>query len=236
MPPVPLPTRRQDLPELAPLIHQALLDPHLTPEQLQEGCDAARQLGMGGLCTSLRHLPMLRERLGAPGATRLIATIAFPFGGLPSELKQAEAEWAAEQGADALDVAPDLAALATGDGNQFAEELAALGAIGLPITVVLDLNRLADDRLELAVEAALDAGVSALQSGPGFGPGVTPAQIQRLRGLCRARCGIKAVGGIQQLETCAALIEAGATALGTSHGPQLLKELRRPSSGGSHGD
>lgn len=236
MPPVPLPTRRQDLPELAPLIHQALLDPHLRPEQLQEGCDVARQLGMGGLCTSLRHLPMLRERLGAPGATRLIATIAFPFGGLPGELKQAEAEWAAEQGADALDVAPDLAALAAGDGNQFAEELAALGAIGLPITVVLDLNRLADDQLELAVEAALDAGVNALQSGPGFGPGVTPAQIQRLRGLCRSRCGIKAVGGIQQLDTCAALIEAGATALGTSRGPQLLQELRRPASGGSHGD
>jgi len=221
--------RRHDLPDLAPLIHHALLDPHLAPEQLLEGCDAARQLGMGGLCTSLRQLPAARERLGAPGPTRLIAAIAFPFGALPSELKQAEAEWAAEHGADALEVAPDLAALAAGDANRFADELAAIAAIGLSLTVVLDAVRLDDGELQLAVEAAVDAGADAVQSGNGFGGPVTPDQIQRLRGLCRSRCGIKAVGGIQQLDSCIALVEAGATAVGSSRGPGLLQELRRPS-------
>jgi deoxyribose-phosphate aldolase len=222
--------RRRDLPDLPPLIHQALLDPHLTPDQLQEGCDAARQLGMGGVCTSLRHLPTVRQRLGPPGTTRLIASIAFPFGALPSHLKQAEAEWAAAEGADALDVAPDLAALAAGEANRFADELAALASIGLPLTVMLDLARIEAEHLQLAVEAAIDAGAAAVQSGHGFGAAATPEQITRLRTLCRGRCGIKAVGGVHQLDTCIALVEAGATAIGTSSGPTLLQELRRPRS------
>lgn len=228
--------RRRELPELAPLIHQALLDPHLLPDQLLEGCDAARQLGLGGLCTSLRHLPTVRQRLGPPGATRLIASIAFPFGALPSSLKQAEAEWAAEHGAEALDVAPDLAALAAGDANRFAEELAALAGIGLPLTVILDLSRWDDDPLQLAVEAAIDAGAAAVQSGHGFGGPATAEQISRLRTLCRGRCGIKAVGGVHRLDHCIALVEAGATAIGTSRGPSLLQELRRPQSRDARGD
>lgn len=231
-----MPRRRQELPDLAPLIHQALLDPHLTPDQFLEGCDAARHLGMGGICTSLRRLPAARERLGPPGATRLIASIAFPFGALPAELKQAEAEWAAEQGAEALDVAPDLAALAAGDANRFAEELAALAGIGLPLTVILDLSRWEDDPLQLAVEAAIDAGAAAVQSGHGFGGPATAEQISRLRTLCRGRCGIKAVGGVHRLDHCIALVEAGATAIGTSRGPSLLQELRRPQSHDVRGD
>jgi deoxyribose-phosphate aldolase len=228
--------RRRDLPDLPPLIHQALLDPHLTPDQLQEGCDAARQLGMGGVCTSLRHLPTVRQRLGPPGTTRLIASIAFPFGALPSHLKQTEAEWAAAEGADAVDVAPDLAALAAGEANRFADELAALAGIGLPLTVILDLSRCEGESLQLAVEAAIDAGAAAMQSGHGFSGPATPEQITRLRSLCRGRCGIKAVGGVHRLDHCIALVEAGATAIGTSHGPSLLQELRRPQSHDARGD
>ena len=84
------------------------------------------------------------------------------------------------------------------------------------------------------MEAAIDAGASAVQNGNGFGGPATAEQIQHLRSLTRGRCGIKAAGGIHSLEQCSALIEAGATILGTSSGPQLLQAMRTPlaSSGG----
>lgn len=220
--------RRQELPDLAPLIEQALLDPMLSLDRLQEGCDAARHLGFGGLCTTLSRLPEARERLGAPGATRLIAVVAFPFGAIPTHHKLAQAEWAAEQGAEGLDVVPAMPALADGQANAFAEELAQLCAIGLPVTVILDMVRLDDALLTLAVEAAIDAGASAVQNSNGFGGAATAAQIQQLRNLTRGRCGIKAAGGVHSLEQCGALIEAGATTLGTSSGPQLLQAMRTP--------
>ena len=228
----------RDLPDLAPLIDHALLDPHQGREAVLRCCDEARHFGFAGVCLASRWLPEARERLGPSGGRgpRLVSVVGFPFGAVPAEIKRAEAEWAAEHGAEALDVAPDLAALAAGDANRFAEELAALAGIGLPLTVILDLSRWDDDALQLAVEAAIDAGAAAVQSGHGFGGAATAEQISRLRTLCRGRCGIKAVGGVHRLDHCIALVEAGATAIGTSRGPSLLQELRRPQSRDARGD
>ena len=86
--------RRQDLPDLPPLIHQALLNPLLQEEELHTLCDASRQLGFGGVCVSLSLLEAVRQRLGGSGPVQLAATVGFPFGALPAELKQAQAEWA----------------------------------------------------------------------------------------------------------------------------------------------
>ena len=90
----------------------------------------------------------------------MIAAIGFPFGALPAELKQAEAEWAASQGAEELDVVPDFRALANGSITSFADELGALCGLGLPLRVILDMARLTEDQLALAVEAAIDAGAA----------------------------------------------------------------------------
>ena len=220
--------RRQDLPDLPPLIHQALLNPLLLNEDLHSLCDAARQYGFGGVGVSLIHLQTLRQRLGASGPVKLIATVAFPFGALPADLKQAQAEWAAGEGADALDVTPDFRALVNGQANAFAEELAAIASLDLPMTVVLDINQLNDEQLALGAEAALDAGATALQAGNGFGQAVTADQVKHLRHLAGGRCGLKAAGGIKTLEHAFDLVEAGATALGTSHGPALIQALRQP--------
>ena len=219
--------RRQELPDIPPLIHQALLNPLLPEEELFTLCDAARQLGFGGVCVSLNQLEAVRRRLGGQGSVKLIATVAFPFGALPAELKQAQAEWAAAHGADALDVTPNWAALVNGHANSFAEELAAIAALDLPMTVVLDINQLNEAQLALAAEAAIDAGAASLQAGNGFGAAVSADQIRHLRQLSRGRCAIKAAGGIREPEQAVDLVEAGATALGTGHGPALIKALRQ---------
>ena len=220
--------RRQDLPDIPPLIHQALLNPLMQEEELLMLCDAARQLGFGGVCVGLNQLESVRRRLGGHGPVKLIATVAFPFGALPTELKQAQAEWAAARGADVLEVTPDWSALVNGRANSFAEELAAIAALDLPMNVVLDINQLTAAQLALAAEAAVDAGAASLQAGNGFGAAVSADQIRELRHLTRGRCGIKAAGGIRELEHAVDLVGAGATALGTGHGPALMKALRQP--------
>ena len=85
------------------------------------------------------------------------------------------------------------------------------------------------------MEAAIDAGAAAVQNSNGFGGAATAQQIQLLNSLARGRCGIKAAGGVHSLEHCSALVEAGATALGTSSGPQLIQALRTPISSASTG-
>ena len=123
---------------------------------------------------------------------------------------------------------PDFSALANGDSGAFAEELSALCDLGLPVRAILDMARLEREPLELAVEAAIDAGAAGLQTGNGFGPACTADQIHQLKQLIRKRCAIKAAGGIHSLSHVGDLLLAGADLLGSSSAPALLQAQRRP--------
>ena len=228
--------RGRELPELAPLIDHAQLDPHRGRQAVINCCDEARHFGFAGVCLASRWLDVARERLPMGDPVRLISVVGFPFGAVPAAIKRAEAEAAAAAGADELDVVPDFGALADGDSTAVLDDLAAITELGLPVKVIVDIARLDPQALELLVEVSIDAGVRWLKSGSGFGPPVTPAQVERLRQLARGRAAIKASGGINDLEQAMALVQAGATRLGTSRGVALMQALRRPAAGRGQAD
>ncbi len=220
-----------DLPELAPLIDHALLDPHQGHEAIVRCCDEARHFGFAGVCVASRWVELARERLPLQGSgkgplPRLISVVGFPFGAVPAAVKRTEAEWAAEAGADELDVVPDFGALADGDSAAVLADLAAICELDLPVKVILEVGRLNPEALELLVEISIDAGARFLKSGSGFGPPVTAEQVRRLRQLARGRAAVKASGGIADLEQAITLVEAGASRLGTSRGVALMEALR----------
>jgi deoxyribose-phosphate aldolase len=219
----------RDLPDLAPLIDHALLDPHQGLEVVRRCCDEARHFGFGGVCVASRWLPAARERLGPSGGRgpKLVSVVGFPFGAIPAEIKRAEAEWAAAAGAEELDVVPDFGALADGDSTAFCNDLAPIAELGLPLKVILEVGRLSPEALELAVEASIDMGAVMLKTGSGFGPAATVEQVQLLRQLARGRAAVKASGGISSLEQALDLVEAGASRLGTSRGVALMQALRQ---------
>ncbi len=214
-------------PDLSLVIHQAALDPHLDNETLKEICEASLYFNFAGLCTNLVRLPYARKILGASSPTKLIAVIGFPFGAIPSELKLKEVNWAAAEGAEELDVVPNFLALKENKLEIFAEELAKICSTGIPVRVVLDIAHLSLEKLDLAIEASLDAGVIGVQAGNGFGPVITSNQIYQLVDLIHGRCEIKAAGGIKTLDQGIDLIKAGASHLGTSYGSELITSFRR---------
>jgi deoxyribose-phosphate aldolase len=221
----------RERPDLAPLIDHALLDPHQGREAIIRCCDEARHFGFAGVCVASRWVGLARERLPREGsgrgqACRVVSVVGFPFGAIPAAVKQAEAEAAAEAGADELDVVPDFGALADGDDRAVLDELAAICELDLPVKVIVEIGQLEPAALELLVEVSIDAGVQFLKSGSGFGPAVSPDQIARLRQLARGRAAVKASGGIADLEQALALVEAGATRLGTSRGVALVQAMR----------
>jgi deoxyribose-phosphate aldolase len=192
-------------------------------------CDEARHFGFAGVCLASRWLPAARERLGPSGGRgpKLVSVVGFPFGAIPADIKRAEAEWAAASGAEELDVVPDFGALADGDSRAFCNDLAPIVELGLPVKVILEVGRLEREALELAVEASIDVGATMLKTGSGFGPGATVEQVTQLRQLARGRAAVKASGGINNLEQIIALVEAGASRLGTSRGVALMQALRQ---------
>jgi deoxyribose-phosphate aldolase len=154
-----------------------------------------------------------------------VSVIGFPFGAVPPAVKRAEAEAAVEAGADELDVVPDFGALVDGDSRALLDDLAPIVELGPPVKVILEQARLDAAALQLLVEVSLDAGARFLKTGSGFGPPATPAQVRQLRELSRGRAIIKAAGGIHEVETALALVEAGAGRLGTSRSVALMAAL-----------
>ncbi len=218
-----------DRPDLAPLIDHALLDPHHGSSAVRQCCEEARHFGFAGVCVASRWVASAREQLpldGKGASPKLIAVVGFPFGAVPAAVKLAEAVAAAEAGADELDVVPDFGALADRQSTPIHDELAAICELGLPVKVILEVGRLDPDSLALLVEISIDAGARFLKSGSGFGPAVTVDHIEQLRQLARGRAAIKASGGIANLEQALALVEAGATRLGTSRGVALAQAMR----------
>ncbi len=210
------------------VIYQAVLNPHVDKEMLYQICDASKQNGFAGLCTSLSHLPFARERLGSKCTTKLISVIAFPFGFIPTFNKLKEAEYAIEKGAEELDLVPNYFALKEGNIELFAEEINQISELGIPVRVIIDTNKLLNSsKLSIAIDALIDAGAIGIQIGNGFGPSITKNQTNNVSGIVKNRCSIKTVGGIKTFDHAIEMIEAGATYIGTSFGFEITEERKK---------
>ena len=92
------------------------------------------------------------------------------------------------------------------------------------------MSLLTETEKQLAAEICLDAGASYLKTSTGWSGGATVEDVALLKKIAKGRVGIKASGGIRTLEQAIALIEAGATRLGTSRGVDLVRQQKEQES------
>jgi deoxyribose-phosphate aldolase len=72
----------------------------------------------------------------------------------------------------------------------------------------------------------MDAGAAYLKTSTGWLGGATVEDVSLLKSITKGRIGIKAAGGIRTLDRAIALLQAGATRLGTSYGVDLVRQQR----------
>lgn len=84
---------------------------------------------------------------------------------------------------------------------------------------------------ETVCRIAKEAGVDFVKTSTGFGTaGATVQDVALMRRVVGPTIGVKAAGGIRDLDSALALIQAGATRIGTSSGIQIIesyKELKK---------
>jgi len=225
----PVPVNPADYPEidLAPYLEQAVLHPAATSEQVQRACAEAVQYNFAAVCLYPAAVRQAVEALHGK-APQVCAAIAFPTGATTAAAKLYEALEAVESGATELDVAINLGWLKSGRSDDVHRELAQIcEETGQTVKAILEVSLLTPDELSQAVEICLDAGVRYLKTSTGWFGGATVADVRALRELSRDRVGIKAAGGIRTATQALELILAGATRLGTSRGPELLRQRDR---------
>jgi len=159
---------------------------------------------------------------------RVASFVDFPYGTMTSEGKAYETERLVENGAEEVDLMPNVGFLLSGMEREYAADISgAVKAAGkVPIKVMLELPLLSKAQKERAVALSVSAGVGYLKNASGGAVGVaTPEQIAFLRRLAPAHVGVKASGGIKTAQQVQDLVQAGADLVGTSAGAQIMREL-----------
>jgi deoxyribose-phosphate aldolase len=211
--------------ELATYIDHALLIPAVTPEQIEQFCNEAERFRFRSVCVYPSAVRQAADLLHNKKIA-VCVVIGFPSGATTSGVKLYESQEAVDHGATELDVMINLGYLKAGNSEALYQEIAAIcEETGQAVKAILETNLLTDTEKRLAAEICMDAGVAYVKTNTGWFGGVTVEDVRFLKKITKGQIGIKAAGGIRTIDQAFALIEAGATRLGTSRGPDLLRQL-----------
>ena len=210
--------------DIATYIDHTLLKPSAIPEEVNKLCQDAWRYNFPTVCVYPTAVQQARELLHDK-QPQVSTVIGFPTGAVTSAIKLHEAQEAVENGATELDVVINLGWLKTRQTSKIYQEIAQIcSETGQVVKAILETTVLTDEEKRLAGEICLDAGVAYLKTSTGWFGGATVEDVKILKEITRGQIGIKASGGIRTYQQAIALIEAGATRLGTSRGVDLLRQ------------
>lgn len=213
-------------------IDHAVLKPEAGREEVVTACELAAHFGVAGVCVHPRWVTTaataLRRTEVAVGTV-----IGFPLGANSTEVKAFEAHQATSRGADEVDMVLAICALKSGDFDevrgdvQAVVEAARMGADGEALVkVILEMCYLTEQEKRIAAELAVEGGADFVKTSTGLGPsGATVEDVRLLRASVPEHVGVKAAGGIRTLEDVRAMLDAGATRIGSSSTVGIAAEL-----------
>lgn len=211
--------------EISGMIDHTILGAEVTKEAVKEKCREAKEYNFASVCANPDQVALMAEEL-ADSPVKVCTVIGFPLGVNSSRTKAAEAELAAAEGADELDMVIKVGALKEGDYELVKNDIKAVveAAGDRLVKVIIETCYLTDQQKVKACELAKEAGADFVKTSTGFGSGgATVEDIALMRKTVGKEMGVKASGGIHSLAEAQAMIEAGATRIGASSGVQIIE-------------
>jgi deoxyribose-phosphate aldolase len=215
---------------LAGMIDHTFLKAFGTAEDIERLCEEALRYEFAMVAINPAEVTRC-VRLLAGSAVRVGAAIGFPLGQSTSEVKAFEMRDSIHKGAGEMDMVINVRALQSGDvalvRREMADMVKACRPAGVISKVILETCYLTGAEKEAVCRLAVDEGADYVKTSTGFGTaGATVADVRLMRAAVGQNMGVKAAGGIRDLATALAMIEAGATRLGTSASVAIVEELR----------
>ena len=213
--------------ELAQYLEHTLLKPEATVADIINLCEEAKKNQLGGVCINPCYVALARHLLSGTGV-KVITVIGFPLGATYPEVKELEAKMAADNHADEIDMVMNISAFKTGDYQAVENEIKRVVAAAAPslVKVIIETALLTDAEKRKACQLVIAGGAQFVKTSTGFAKsGATVSDVRLLKEeIGNAALGIKAAGGIRDAATARAMLEAGATRIGTSVGNLIVAE------------
>lgn len=214
--------------DIAKYIDHTLLNPQARRAEITKLCEEAKEHKFFAVCVNPVHVRQAVKELSSSDVA-VATVVGFPLGANLTDIKIAEAQRALSEGAEEIDLVINVGALKDGEVDYVTDEIKAIVKVAKEhlVKVIIECDLLTDDEKRKATQACVKAGAGMVKTSTGFvkdGKGATVEDIRLIKEtLGDAKLGIKASAGIRDLEKAQALIEAGATRLGTSAGVALVK-------------
>ncbi len=213
--------------DVARYIDYTLLRQDVIAAQMDVFCDEAVKHAFFAVCVNPVWVSRCFKRLAGSGIK--VCTVAgFPLGASDSGVKAFEAGMCIEHGADEIDMVINIGALKDGDLDTVERDIRSVADVcgsERICKVIIETCLLSKSEIVTACHAVMGAGADFVKTSTGLaGGGATVEDVAFIRGTVGPEFGVKAAGGIKTFESACAMINAGASRIGTSAGPVIVAE------------
>lgn len=212
----------------ASLIDHTLLKPEATDADIRKLCEEAARYRFASVCVNPTWVRAAACNLAGSGVP-VCTVIGFPLGASLSDVKAYEARRAILDGAKEVDMVINVGALKSRDDclveYDIRSVVEAAHEYSVTTKVIIETALLTDDEKVRACQAAKRAGADFVKTSTGFSKGgATVADVELMRRTVGAELGVKASGGVKNLDDARKMVEAGATRIGASVGVKIAQE------------
>lgn len=212
------------------LIDHTLLKPDATRQELEKLCREAAEFKFATVCVNPAWVAFCAEQLRHT-SVKVCTVVGFPLGATTADVKNYETRRVIFDGAREVDMVINIGALKSGDVRTVERDIEAVTQpcreAGVLSKVIIEAAFLTDDEKVTACTLSKAAGADFVKTSTGFGPGgATVADVALMRRVVGAEMGVKAAGGVRDLEGLKAMVAAGATRVGASAGVKIVQQSR----------
>ena len=209
-------------------IDHTILKQDASLESIDKLCHEALKYDFASVCVN----PCFVERCYSilkDSNVKVCTVIGFPLGANKTFIKVKEAQDSVFDGASEVDMVINVSQLKAGNDDYVRNEIAAIRKTlreDVILKVIIETCLLTDEEKERACRLSKEAGADFVKTSTGFSTGgATKEDIALMRRVVGPEMGVKASGGIRTKEDFLAMIENGATRIGTSSGVKIIEEL-----------
>ncbi|WP_430596664.1 deoxyribose-phosphate aldolase [Enterococcus sp. DIV0175] len=211
--------------ELNRMIDHTILKADATEEDVLRIIEEAKKYHFYSVCINPTWVSLAKEQLkGEPVA--VCTVIGFPLGANTSTVKAYETTDAINNGADEVDMVINIGALKSKQFNKVQQDIEVVVEAAKDralVKVIIETALLTNEEIVKACELAKIAGADFVKTSTGFSTGGAKVEdIRLMRATVGPEMGVKASGGIHNEEEAVAMVEAGATRIGTSAGVAII--------------
>jgi deoxyribose-phosphate aldolase len=223
--------------ELASRVDHTILKPEASLADVDRVIDEAIAYRFASVCVSPVFVKHVARRLQGSGV--LTCTVAgFPNGTHKATIKAIEATSSAKDGAEEIDVVAYLPHLLNLDLEAARDELLEVvrgaRAVRSDVVVKVIVESAAliainagreEETIALACRAVIESGCDFIKTSTGFHPagGAGVDAVKWMKQYANGAIRVKASGGIRDLKSARAMIDAGADRLGLSASVAIIK-------------